>query len=189
MFRLPCKDYCKGTCTTLFCEKWHLPECLFYTSENGCRFGVAYRQVNEHASKRSHKNCDKSAVATLKISRQLDCVFQDMKPPKFSSILRKRSDIRKPIRCVQHTKAVVRHATIRDQNLSLGMICPGELHQRSPNAQNGNFDLPVKQRGSWPKNILTFSEKKKKKQHSSHHRKIDVYLYHHPSNQRKETLL
>ena len=57
-----------------------------------------------------------------------------MEPPKSSSILRKSSDIRKPIRCVKLTKAVVRHADIRDQNPSLGMICPGEPHQRSPNA-------------------------------------------------------
>ena len=67
-------------------------------------------------------------------TRQLGCVFQDMEPPKSSSILRKSSDIRKPIRCVKFTKAVVRHADIRDQNPSLGMICPGEPHQRSPNA-------------------------------------------------------
>ena len=39
MARLPCKDYLKGTCTTPFCEKWHPPECLFYKSEKGCRFG------------------------------------------------------------------------------------------------------------------------------------------------------
>ena len=31
-----------------------------------------------------------------------------------------------------HAKAVARHAEIRDQNPSLGMICPGEPHQRSP---------------------------------------------------------
>ena len=31
-------------------------------------------------------------------------------------------------------RAVVRHADIRDQNPSLGMICPGDLHQRNPNA-------------------------------------------------------
>ena len=37
--RQSCKDYLKGTCTAPFCEKWHLPECLFYKSENGCRFG------------------------------------------------------------------------------------------------------------------------------------------------------
>ena len=34
MARLPCKDYRKGTCSNSFCEKWHLPECLFYKSEN-----------------------------------------------------------------------------------------------------------------------------------------------------------
>ena len=28
MFRLPCKDYFKGTCTNSFCEKWHPPECF-----------------------------------------------------------------------------------------------------------------------------------------------------------------
>ena len=67
-------------------------------------------------------------------TRHLGCVFQDMDSPKSSSILRKSSDIRKPIRCVQFTKAVVRHANIRDPNPSLGMICPGDPHQRSPNA-------------------------------------------------------
>ena len=109
-------------------------------------------QVDEQPSKRSKKNGDKSAVAMLKkemsslkerrnplyathqITRQLSCVFQDMEPPKSSSILRKSSDIRKPIRRVKFTKAVARHADIRDQNPSLGMICPGEPHQRSPNA-------------------------------------------------------
>ena len=70
----------------------------------------------------------------LKVTRQLGCVFQDVEPPKSSSILRKSSDIRKPIRCVKFTKAVVRHADIRDQNPSLGMICPGDPHQRNPNA-------------------------------------------------------
>ena len=31
-------------------------------------------------------------------------------------------------------KVVVRHADIRDQIPSLGMICLGDLHQRNPNA-------------------------------------------------------
>ena len=129
----------KGTCTTPFCEKWHPPECLFYKSENGCRFGekcsYAHRQVDEQPSKRSNKNGDRSAVAMLKITRQLGCVFQDMEPPKSSSILRKSSNIRKPNRCVRFIKAVVRHAYIRDQHPSLGMICPGDPHQRNPNTQ------------------------------------------------------
>ena len=40
----------------------------------------------------------------------------------------------KPIQRVKSTKAIARHAKIRDQNPSLGMVCPGEPHQRSPNA-------------------------------------------------------
>ena len=65
-------------------------------------------------------------------ARQLGCVFQDMKPPK--SILRKNSDLQKPIQRVKFTKAIARHTKIREQNPSLGYVCPGEPHQRSPNA-------------------------------------------------------
>ena len=58
--RWPCKDYLKGTCTNSFCEKWHPPECLFYKSENGCRFGekcsYAHRQVEEQPSKMSQNS-------------------------------------------------------------------------------------------------------------------------------------
>ena len=94
----------------------------------------SHRQVDEQPSKRSEKNGDKSAVAILKSTRRLGFVFQDMVPPKSSSILRKSSHILKPIRCVRFTEAVLRHANIRDQNPSLGMICPGDLHQRNTNA-------------------------------------------------------
>ena len=138
MSRWPCKDYLRGTCTNSFCEKWHPPECLFYKSESGCRFwekcSYAHRQVDEQPSKRSKKNGDNSAVAILKSTRQLGCVFQDMEPPKSTTILRKSSNTLKPIGCVRFTKAVSRHANIRYQNPSLGMISPGDPHQRNPNA-------------------------------------------------------
>ena len=65
-------------------------------------------------------------------ARQLGCVFQDMTPPK--SILWKSTEMPKPIQRVKFTKAIARHTKIRDQNPSLGYICPGEPHQRSPNA-------------------------------------------------------
>ena len=117
----------------------------------------------EQHSERSKKNGDKSAVAMLKkyelhdrtgqpivdrdtrhaqghgpvvcsssSTRQLGCVFQEMEPPK--SILRKSSDMQKPIQHMKFTKAIARHTKIRDQNPSLGNIFPGEPHQRSPNA-------------------------------------------------------
>ena len=70
----------------------------------------------------------------LKITRELGCVFQGMEPPRSTTILRKSSNILKPIRCVRFTKVVVRHANIRDQNPPLGVICAGEPHQRNPNA-------------------------------------------------------
>ena len=64
-------------------------------------------------------------------ARQLGCVFHDMKQPK--SISRKSSDMQKPIQRVKFTKAIARHTQIRDQNPSLGYICPGEPRERSPN--------------------------------------------------------
>ena len=45
-------------------------------------------------------------------ARQLGCVFQDMKPPK--SILRKSTNMQRPIQRVKFTKAVARHTKIRD---------------------------------------------------------------------------
>ena len=55
-----------------------------------------------------------------------------MTPPK--SILRKCTDMRRPIQRVKFTKAIARHTQIRDQNPSLGNICPGKRHERSTNA-------------------------------------------------------
>ena len=86
---------------------------------------VANRDIR-HESNHGPVGCRSSNT------RQLGCVFLDMEPPKLSSILRKSSDMQKPIRCVQFTNATARHTKIRDQNPSLGLICPGE-HQRSPN--------------------------------------------------------
>ena len=65
-------------------------------------------------------------------ARHLGCVFQDMKPPK--SIIQKSPDMQKPIQRVTFTKAIARHTKVRDQNPSLGYICPGEPHQRNTNA-------------------------------------------------------
>ena len=119
--RWPCKDYLKGT-PIHFVKNGILPECLFYKTKSGCRFGekcsYAHRQVDERPSKRSKKKDDKSAAAMLKKyelhdrtaqpvvgrdtrhesnhgpvgcsssnTRHLGCVFQDMEPPKLSSIL------------------------------------------------------------------------------------------------------
>ena len=55
MSRWPCKDYLRGTCNNSFCQKWHPPECLYYRTKSGCRFGekcaFAHRQVDEQRRK------------------------------------------------------------------------------------------------------------------------------------------
>ena len=129
-------------------------------------------------------------------ARQLGCVFQDMTPPK--SILRKGTDMQRPIQRVRFTKATARRTKIQDQNPSLGYICPGEPHQRSPNAPK--FEDRSQEETEWQerwareaawklaKNVLKL-KRRKIKPHSSHLRKIGACLRHQPLNQRKENLL
>ena len=118
-----------------------------------------------HAQGHGPVVCDSSNT------RQLGCVFQDMEHPKSSSIIRKSSAIQKPIKRVKVTKAIARHSKIRDKNPSLGMMCPGEPHARSPNAPN--FDVRSQEETEWQeqgareaawklaKSVLTFKEKDK----------------------------
>ena len=159
--------------------------------------GYAHRQIEEQPSKRSKMNGEKSAAAMLKITRQLGCVFQDTEPPNFPSILRKSSNIRKPIRCVKFTKAVVRHANIRDHNQSHGHICPGDPHQRYPNAPK--FGDPSQEETEWQERCAReaawklvknsfYNERRKIKQHTSHLRKTGACLHHQILDLRNENL-
>ena len=58
----------------------------------------------QRGKKRDHVLKRRSSQRRSSNAQELGCVFQDMTPPKSSSILRKSSDIRKPIRCVKFTK-------------------------------------------------------------------------------------
>ena len=104
-------------------DDWH--ERRLVTDQGHDRSGQLDKKSDKKLGRRSsqHRSSD---------ARQLGCVFQDITPPKF--ILRKSTDMRKPIQRVRFTKATARHTKIRDQNWSLGYICPGEPHERSPNA-------------------------------------------------------
>ena len=107
-------------------------------------------------------------------ARQLGCVFQDMKPPK--SILRKCTDMRKPIQRVKFTKAIARHTKIRVQNPALGYICPSEPHQRSPNVpkfkDRSQEETEWQEQGAleaaWKLAKSVFNSRSNKEQHSSH---------------------
>ena len=83
-----------------------------------------YHDRSGRPDKRSDKKLGQnSSKRQLSDARQLGCVFQDMTPPK--SILRKSTDMPKTIQRVKFKKAIARHTKIRDQNPSLGYICPG----------------------------------------------------------------
>ena len=121
--RQPCRDYLKGICTKSPCDYWHLPECQFFKSESGCKFGdkcsFAHRQVEGQPGRKPNKDDDRSAVAVLKDVRQLGCVFQDTESPS----LRKSPKVLGSIRRVRNTEATQRHANIREnKGPSLGKI-------------------------------------------------------------------
>ena len=119
-----------------------------------------------------------------------------MKPPK--SILRKGTDMPRPIQRVKFTKAIARHTKIRDQNPSLGYIFPGEPHERSPNAPK--FEDRSQEETEWQeqgareaawklaKNVFKIKGAPKSSILSSHLRKIGACL-HQILNLRKENLL
>ena len=93
------------------------------------------------------KSWDKNLLnRQLSDARQWGCVFQDMTPPK--SILWKGTDMPKPTQRVKFTKAIARHTKIRDQNPSFRYICPGEPHERSPNAPK--FEDRSQEETEWP---------------------------------------
>ena len=100
--------------------------------ELGINYGKGHDRSGRLDENRDHKLKRGPTRRRSSNARQLGCVFQDMKPPK--SILRKSTDMQRPIQRVKFTKATARHTEIRDQNPSLGYICPGEPHERSPNA-------------------------------------------------------
>ena len=110
--RQPCKNFLKGTCTKLPCDYWHPPECQFYKSESGCKFGAECSFRTEQPNKRPKKGGDKSAVAIVKSVRQLGCVSQDAEPPESVKISRKGPEVLGPIRRVRSTRAALRQANI-----------------------------------------------------------------------------
>ena len=74
----------------------------------------------------------------------------------------------RPIQRVKFTKATARRTKIRDQNPSLGYICPGKPHERSPNApkfedrslEETEWQEQGAREAAWklPKNVLKLKE-------------------------------
>ena len=71
-------------------------------------------KVEEQPNKKPKKVDDKSAVAIVKIVRQLICVSQDAEPPQSAAISGKGTKVLGPIRRVRFTNAALRQANIRE---------------------------------------------------------------------------
>ena len=145
--------------------------------------------------KRSDKKLgQKSSKRRSFDARQLVCAFQDMKPLK--SILRKCSDMQKPIQRVKFTTAFARHTKFRDRNPSLGYNCLGDPHQRSPNApkfedrsqEETEWQEQGAREAAWNLAKSYWNSRSKKEQQSSHLRRIGACL-HQLLNLRNENLV
>ena len=128
-----------GKCTKPSCDSWHYPECQYYVKPSGCRFGdkcaVMHQQTDGQTCDKPEQQSDEGAVAFLKNSRLLRCVFQDVEPPKFSSILQKSAAVSRPAHTVQFSTNTLLHVKIwENQGLSLGVIQGTSPHERSPYA-------------------------------------------------------
>ena len=144
-------------------------------------------ECNDRPGKSVRERCKKlgqnSSKRQFSDARQLGCVFQDMTPPK--SILRKGTDMPKPIQRVKFTKAIARHTKIRDQNPSLRYICPGETHERSSNApkfeDRSQEETEWQEQGAheaaWKLARNVFKLRSIKERHSHHLRKMGACLH------------
>ena len=165
MSRRPCKDYLKGTCTNPFCEQWHPPECLFYKSENECGFGkvlwcaspgwrTACQKVSKEWWQKCSGNVENYTTIGLRIPRYAAAaVFIDFaeelkhtETNPMCSIHKKPSYVMLTFETVTHrlewlVQVILISVTPMLQNLRIG------LRKR----RNGKRDVPVKQRGGWPK--------------------------------------
>ena len=134
------KSFLKGTCTESLCEYWHPPECQFYKTKSGCKFGAEcsfpHWRFEEQPNRKPKKGDDKSALAIVKSVRQLSCVSPDTEPPDSATICRKGAKVLEPIRRVRFTWAALRQANIREKIKvrPLGKIQVKIPHQRSPYA-------------------------------------------------------
>ena len=108
----------KGTCTKLPFDCWHLSDSQFCKSESGCQFGTEcsflHWKVEEQPNKRPKKGGHKSAAASVKDVRQLDCVSQDVELAESAATSRKGTKVLGPIRRVRFTRAALRQANIRE---------------------------------------------------------------------------
>ena len=141
MPRWPCKDYLRGTCNNSFCEKWHPPECLYYKTKSGCRFGecpFAHRQVDEQPTKRSKSNNDKSAVEHRHAEAHPACEVHEGYCTSYQKF---KTKIPRSVTFVQVNLMSVAPTL---QNLRI-------VHKKR---HSGKSKVPAKQRGSWPKMCL-----------------------------------
>ena len=170
-----CKDYLRGTCNDSFCEKWHPPECLFYKTKSGCRFGKSahspiVRLMNgrqkglrrmmtkvlwlcwkREIGKKENLSLMKVTIDRGNLGREVirnwdkihlnvNFLMHDNWVAYFRTWSRRRLFSGSAQTCGNQSnvwnsqKAIALHTKIRDQNPSLGDICPGEPHERSPNA-------------------------------------------------------
>ena len=83
----------------------------------------------------SYNRMGRPVVCNSSNTRQLGCVFQDMGAAEvFIDFTEELRHTETDPTCKIHGSRCTSRIYIRDHNPSLGLMCPDELHQRSPNA-------------------------------------------------------
>ena len=133
-------------------ENWQERESVSYACHD--RTGQPVKRSDKKLGQNSSKRQFSDA-------RQLGCVFQDMTPPK--SILRKSTDMRKPIQRVKVHRWLLRVILkFETKILRSDIFAQANLMSVAPTLQNlrivhkrrdrvARARCPRKQRGSWPK--------------------------------------
>ena len=205
MARLPCKDYLKGTCTNSFCEKWHPPECLFYKTKSGCRFGeklvksvlMRIARLKNSLAKGLKRMVTKVQWLCWKLHDNWVAYFKIWSRRSLHRFCGRAQTLCSQSDVFDSLKPCYVMLTFETKILRSEIFAQVILISVTPVLQNfriglrrrrsGKSDGPVKQRGSWPK--LSKKWRRNTKQHSSQLRKIGVCLRYQPLNQREENFL
>ena len=168
MSRLPCKDYLKGTCTNPSCEKVAFSRVSVPQDKRGMQIRG---KVHVHTpagwlqpSKKSNRNGDKSAVAFIEGYTTIGLRMSSCGAAEtFVDFTEELRHTETDLMCSVHKsrRASCKHS--RPIHPSLGIICPGDSHQRNPNApkfENRSVQETDWQEAAWrlARNILKLKE-------------------------------
>ena len=186
--RQPCRDYLKHVCTKSICDQRHPPECQFYKSESGCKFGdkcsFAHRQIEGQSSKKPKRMVTKVQWPCWKMHDNWVAYFRTQSRRNLYRLSRKSTNqfdehdsqkLRSVMQTSEKTK-VRRSKQFKSKFLISVVRTLWNLRIDLRRRLKDSSDVSAETRGDWPR--ISCSSKKRTKLPSSHLPTTGVFQRH-----------